>query len=410
MTLDTAQTAPGGANIKAIGLVSGAHLYSHYYLLLLPPLFPLLKETFGVGYLELGWSITVLNIVTGLLQAPAGFLVDKVGARTLLIAALIVESLAFCVIGLVPVYWVLIAMMVVAGCANAIYHPADYAILNASVGEKHMGRAFSVHTSAGFLGGFLAPVTAGVLAKWVGWEMAIVICASTGILMAAIMIAGSDVLSDVTERDHRENTPAKTGKTGWALLLTIPVVMGVLFYVGLSSFGHALGSFGVATLDQITDSEYATLVFIISLYLFANPVGVLAGGWVADNIKRHDLFAAGCLVTLAILFGLLTGFSLPIVVITVILVLAGLLNGVVAPSRDMLIRAMTPPRDVGKVFGFVSTGFNIGGIVAPPAFGYLLDNSDPTYVFWAGGLICLAIVPTVLFTGAQGRKIKARAQ
>ena len=184
MTLDTAQTAPGGANIKAIGLVSGAHLYSHYYLLLLPPLFPLLKETFGVGYLELGWSITVLNIVTGLLQAPAGFLVDKVGARTLLIAALIVESLAFCVIGLVPVYWVLIAMMVVAGCANAIYHPADYAILNASVGEKHMGRAFSVHTSAGFLGGFLAPVTAGVLAKWVGWEMAIVICASTGILMA----------------------------------------------------------------------------------------------------------------------------------------------------------------------------------------------------------------------------------
>ena len=76
----------------------------------------------------------------------------------------------------------------------------------------------------------------------------------------------------------------------------------------------------------------------------------------------------------------------------------------------MLIRAMTPPRDVGKVFGFVSTGFNIGGIVAPPAFGYLLDNSDPTYVFWAGGLICLAIVPTVLFTGAQGRKIKARAQ
>ena len=111
---------------------------------------------------------------------------------------------------------------------------------------------------------------------------------------------------------------------------------------------------------------------------------MLAGGWVADNIKRHDLFAAGCLVTLAILFGLLAGFSLPIVVISVILVLAGLLNGVVAPSRDMLIRAMTPPRDVGKVFGFVSTGFNIGGIVAPPAFGYLLDNSDPTYVFWAG--------------------------
>ena len=145
-----------------------------------------------------------------------------------------------------PVYWVLIAMMVVAGCANAIYHPADYAILNASVGEKHMGALFQCTPRRGFWAVFsLRYRRCSGQMGWLGdgdrhlcehWH-----------LMAAIMIAGSDVLSDVTERDHRENTPAKTGKTGWALLLTIPVVMGVLFYVGLSSFGHALGSFGVAT-------------------------------------------------------------------------------------------------------------------------------------------------------------------
>ena len=119
------------SNSRAVALVSGAHLYSHLYIMLLPPLFPVLKDTFAVGFTELGFAITVFSLVTGLTQAPIGFLVDRVGARSLLIVALIVQSLAFATIGLVPTYSVLIAMMVLAGLANAIYHPADYVILNA---------------------------------------------------------------------------------------------------------------------------------------------------------------------------------------------------------------------------------------------------------------------------------------
>lgn len=392
-----------GANVRAVGLVSGAHLYSHFYLLLLPPLFPLLKDAYGVGFTELGFAIMVLNTVTALTQAPAGFLVDRVGARSLLVVALVVQSLAFCVVGLIPDYSVLIAMMVVAGLANAIYHPADYAILNASVGEKHMGRAFSVHTSAGFFGGFLAPATALPLAQYFGWQTAVVVCSATGIVMAAVLIAGSSALSDRTQADHRPAGKAG-GSRGIALLMTLPVMMGLLFYVGLSTFGHGLGNFSVSALSEMTDASLATLGVVLSVYLFANPVGVLLGGWVADNIQRHDVFAAFCFVGITAALALVAGLDLPIPVIGALFLVAGLLNGVVAPSRDMLIRSMTPPGEVGKVFGFVSTGFNIGGIIAPPVFGYLLDHSEPSRVFWVSAAVCLLTIPTVLFTGAQGRR------
>jgi FSR family fosmidomycin resistance protein-like MFS transporter len=406
--VSTAQSADSRTNMKAIGLVSGAHLYSHYFLLLLPPLFPLLRETYGVGFTELGLSITVLNIVTGLLQAPAGFLVDKVGARGLLVTALIVESLAFCVVGLIPTYGVLIAMMVVAGFANAIFHPADYAILNASVGEKHMGRAFSIHTAAGFFGGFLAPATAIPLAGLFGWEVAVVACAASGIVMAMIVIAGSGALHEVAGKDHRASQARAANRSGWALLLSLPVMMGLLFYVGLSTFSQALGNFSTSSLSEMTGAGLETLGIVLSVYLFANPIGVLAGGWVADKIKRHDLFTAGCLIGIAVVCVLIASINMSLWAIGGLLLVAGLLNGVVAPSRDMLVRAMTPPGEIGKVFGFVSTGFNVAGILVPPLFGYILDHSDPTYVFWLAGAFCLATVPTVLFTGSQGRKAAAQ--
>ena len=135
-------------NFKVIGLVSTGHFVSHFYMLLIPPLFPLLRTEFGVGYTELGLAIAAFSLITGLTQAPIGFLVDRIGARKILIAGLALESLAFICIGLWPSYWMLVAMMALAGLANAVYHPADYAILNASVAHQRMGKAFSIHTAS----------------------------------------------------------------------------------------------------------------------------------------------------------------------------------------------------------------------------------------------------------------------
>lgn len=406
--MDMLRDAPE-ANMKAIGLVSGAHLYSHFYILLLPPLFPLLKDAFGVGFTELGLAITVFSAVTGLTQAPIGFLVDRVGARGLLVAALIVQSLAFALIGLLPSYGMLLAMMAVAGLANAVYHPADYAILNASVPDRHMGRAFSVHTAAGFFGGFLAPALTIPLAGLWGWQTALIVCAASGVVMAAVLMAMADVLHEVSRADHRSAAQRAAGaRHGWALLLSLPVVMGLLFYVGISSVGQGLSTFSVSALSERYPAELTSLALVLSAYLFATPIGVLLGGWVADHIRRHDLLAAGCFVGVALLLFAVAGLDLPLIVVGALFALAGLLSGLVAPSRDMLIRSMTPPGEMGKVFGFVSTGFNIGGMTAPLLFGYLLDHSDPRLVFWVAGVFSLLTVPTVLFTGLQGRRAASR--
>lgn len=396
------------ANIKAIGLVSGAHLYSHLYILLLPPLFPLLTGELDVGFTELGFAITVFSLVTGLTQTPIGFLVDRVGARVLLIAALVAESIAFMVFAAAPGYTMLLVMMALAGLANAVYHPADYSILNASVGENHIGRAFSVHTASGFFGGFLAPALVLPLTGIIGWQLAVGICAASGIGMALVLMVSGDALQDADSRPEPESGETKQAASGVAVLLSLPVMMGLLFYVGISTSGHGISDFSVSALGGMYPAALTTLGTLLLAYLFANPVGVLAGGWIADTIKRHDLFAAACFVGVALPLFAIAGFELPLFAVGVAMFVVGFLNGVVSPSRDMLIRAMTPPGQMGKVFGFVSTGFNIGGIMAPPAFGYLLDQGNPTAVFWGAGLVALLTVPTVLVTGFQGRRAAMR--
>jgi MFS transporter, FSR family, fosmidomycin resistance protein len=393
------------ANVKAIGLVSGAHMYSHLYIFLLPPLFPILKDTFGVGYTELALAVTLFNVVTGLTQAPMGFLVDRIGARTLLIVALIVESLALAAVGLAPSYVMLLAMMAIAGLANAVFHPADYVILNASVDEKRMGRAFSVHTASGFFGGFLAPALAIPLASFFGWQTAVVVLAGSGMVMAALLIAGADALRDAGP-DTDPSKPPPGG--GLALLFSGPVLMGFAFYVGLSAFGQGLGNFNTSALSGMYEAPLTTLGIMLSLYMFANPVGVLCGGWVADKIEAHDRFAALCLVGITLIAFLIAAVELPLWLLGIAFTVAGLLNGVLAPSRDMLVRKMTPPGQIGKVFGFVTSGFNVAGMVAPPLFGYLLDHGAPSQVFWVAGAFCLITIPTVLVTGATGRRAQQR--
>ena len=389
------------ANVKAVSLISGAHLYSHLYIFLLPPLFPLIKQDFSVGYTELALAVTLFNVVTGLTQAPMGFLVDRIGARTLLIIALILESIAFVAIGLAPSYTMLLSMMAVAGLANAVFHPADYVILNASVDDKRMGRAFSIHTAAGFFGGFLAPALAIPLAAIYGWQSAVVALSASGIIMAGLLIAGAGSLRDVSTSNSQETAPASAGL---ALLFSGPVLMGFAFYVGLSAFGQGLGNFNTSALSGLYDAPLTTLGYMLALYMFANPVGVLAGGWVADKIDAHDRFAAICLVGITLIAFLIAAVRLPLWALGIAFTIAGLLNGVLAPSRDMLVRKMTPPGQIGKVFGFVTSGFNVAGMLTPPLFGYLLDHGAPSQVFWLAGIFCLITIPTVLITGASGRR------
>ena len=405
-------TAPSSSNpprtddtTRVVGLVSTAHFFSHFYMLLLPPLFPLMREDFGVGFTELGIAITVYSLTTGLTQAPVGFLVDRFGARGILIAGLMIESVAVVMIGLFPGYTMLLVLMVLSGLGNAVFHPADYAILNARVPPRRIGRAFSVHTFSGLLGAAIAPPLVVALAAAFDWRTALIICGSGGGALALLLAANMGALREpAASGEAGAAPPARTPSSGLRVLFTAPLLLAVLFFVGLSMFGRGISSFGISALEMAHPGDLAAVALVLSAFLFASPAGVLLGGWVADRLTRHDLFVTACLAAVALCAFLVAALQPPLVVTGVLFALAGLASGCVAPSRDMMVRALTPPGQSGKVFGFVSTGYNIGGIVAPPLFGLILDMGQPSVVFWAVGLLALATVFTVLLTGQSSRR------
>lgn len=412
----------------AIGLICVAHFFSHFYMLLLPPLLPVIADVMQISYTQLGFGITMFSLMTGLAQAPMGILVDRLGAGWVLIAGLTLEGLAFSLIGVWPVYGAFVFFMGVAGLGNAVYHPADYAILNKVAHPERMGRAFSYHTASGHLGEALAPLTVLLLASLLGWQQALLVCGLLGVAVAGVLYCRRDWLSSSPTRstvkhDSAASEPAATypaadqrretvsapaiSKTAEEtmkrrqLLLSRPILMSVAFFIGLTLIGRGVTGFGVTALHEQQGFSLTLAGTLISAWLFASPLGVLVGGRIADGKSDLQKTIVACLLGIGAGVALLAWMTPGIVLTGILFALCGFASGAIAPSRDMLIRSLTPTGQAGTVFGFVSTGFNLGGIIAPPLFGFLLDQGAANGVFWVVALASVLTVFTVI--GVNGK-------
>lgn len=394
----TAAVDAKGRDAETIGLVSTGHFLSHYYLFVLPPLFPIMKEALGVGYTELGLLITAFSVCSGVTQIPVGFLVDRIGARVILIGGIVLEAAAFLVLGLSGVYWVMLVCMAVAGLANSAYHPADYAILSDTVADDRMGRAFSIHTFSGFSGNAVAPLVAVALAQALGWQAAPIAAGVLGFAVALAMLARGealqrgDIAAGRAARGTRQGGEAGEGPGGMALLLSPPILMCFLFFTMLSMSSGGLSTLGVSALVTIYEIELTPANVALTGFLAASAVGILAGGVIADRTRRHELVASVGFASTAVIVFVIGSFVLPTLLMISLFTLGGLLYGMIMPSRDMLVRAVTPPGSMGKVFGFVSTGLSLGSAVTPILFGWVLDHGDARWLFWgASGFMILAL-------------------
>ena len=382
---------------RLVGLVCGAHFVSHYHYFLLAPLFPVIRADLGVSYTELGVALTLFNIVGAALQTPAGFLVDRMGARTLLIGALALSGAAYLVMGLVPVYWMVLLMFTVAGVANAVYHPADYAILSNQVAKERIGRAFSLHNFAGIAGSAVAPPTVLLLERYFGWQGAFVGAAILGFVVAAAMLAFREA------RPHRggnvPDVPAAKGtddESGWRLLLTLPILQGLFIFMLLTIINGGMTIYLVAGLGALHGTSPITANLALAVSLAVNGAAVLLGGWVAGRTSRHALVTTASLSGTGVMLLLIALYDLPAPLLIGTLSVAGFCNGLMMPSRDMIVRSVTPPGQFGKVFGFVTSGINIGGIFAPMIFGAFLDHGYPAGVFLLAVVCCGIGILTVL--------------
>ncbi|TMJ24804.1 MAG: MFS transporter [Alphaproteobacteria bacterium] len=382
---------------KVISLVAVAHFVSHVHVLLLPPVFLLVKDHFGVDYTEIALALTAYNVMSAILQTPAGFLVDRIGARVMLTAGLILSGVSLCIAVLLPGYWAFLIGFMLLGVANTVYHPADYSILSAAIDGKRIGKAFSIHTFAGYLGFGVTPaMVLGAVALW-GWNGGF-LCAAVLSFAAAVLLM---VTGSVLPRAPRKAAP-KTGeaKVGLDLLLSAPVLRNLLFFFCLAMANGGIQTFSVVSLGAIHGTSPAVANIGLSGFLLFSAAGVLLGGVIADRTPHHERVAAvgfACTSTMAVLMGWV---DMPAAVLIFVMSLGGLLNGMIQPSRDMMVRAVTPPGSFGKVFGFVTTGFNLGGMVAPLAYAWLMDHGQPRMIY----LIVVLFILLALVTCMTRRK------
>ena len=379
--------------IRVVGAVSAAHFMSHYYIILLAPLMPFVRDEYQVTYTEIGLAFAVFNIVTAVFQTPAGFLVDRLGARALLILGLAIGATSFVTAGLVDSFWVMIAMFAIAGMGNTVYHPADYTLLSQHVPADRIGQAFSLHTFAGMLGSAVAPASLLVMQSSWGWRGAFIGAGVLGFAVALLLLLVRD--GTTTTANAATRPASDSSDAGWRLLLSAPILLNLMFFILLAMMSSGLYNYSVVALGALYGTPVTTANAALTGNLLLSAAGVLVGGLLVTRTRRHSLVATLGLTAVALSVVLVALVDLNSLALIAAMSLAGLFSGVIMPSRDMIVREVTPPGSFGKVFGFVTTGFNIGGIVSPLIFGAVMDHGSPRMVFLLVAAFTLLGIVTV---------------
>jgi MFS family permease len=392
------EQAGNDEQLRTLGAISVAHWVSHFHIFVLPMLFPFLKQQLNVGYVELGFALTVFAVTSGLTQAPIGYLADHLGARKILLMGLCLGGFALIALGLHLSYPWLIASAALLGLANSVYHPANYAILSAHMNEARMGRAFSIHAFAGFFGGAVAPAIMAALVAAIGGHGALIAAGAVGPLVALLLMAVG-----IPDANAASRTTSPGGAPRQNVITPALIVLMIFFFL-LSISSAGIGNFGVVALMSGYGATFSVANLALTVFLGASAAGVLAGGLLADLTERHGQFAAACFAVNAVILLVVTAVNLPQVLLIGAMGLAGFLSGVIVPSRDMMVRNAAPAGAAGRAFGIVSTGFNIGGIVSPLLFGWIMDQSLPHWVF---GVSVVFMIMTVLLALATERNPRA---
>lgn len=385
-----------------LGQVAAAHFVSHFHIMTLPALIPLLPAHLGVSFIELGFALTAFNLVSLVVQTPLGFLTDRVGARRMLVAGLVLGGASFLLLASTKSYVFLILAMMGVGLANGVYHPADYAILSRGIRGEKMGRAFSVHTFAGFIGGAAAPPALLTATAFGGVPLAFAFSGALAFVVA-LLLAAAPADAATTTSARATKTAGVASASGLRGLLTPAVLSLMLLYVLLSLCTSGIQNFSVSTFTTGFGISLPMANAALTGFLLASAGGVLTGGILADRTRRHGIVASLALLMSAALVSLVALIDLLPLLLVAVMTMAGFLFGMIAPSRDMLVRAASPVGAEGRVFGIVSTGFNIAGLIGPMFYAALLDHGFYRGIFLAATAFMLI---TMAITFAQ--ELRAR--
>lgn len=385
---------------RVISLVGLAHGTSHFYHLILAALFPWLRPAFNLTYAELGLLMTVFFVVSGVGQALAGFVVDRVGAFRVLFGGVALLGVAAVLLAGANGYPMLLAGSMLAGVGNSVFHPADYTLLNQRVSKARLAHGFSVHGISGNLGWAAAPIFLAGVAVLSSWRTAVLASAAIPVCVLLLLYFNRHAL----RADPAPAKPAGSKQEGSFDFLRLPTVWMCFGFFFLSAVALAgIQSFASTSLVALYGVSLASATTAYTAYMLASAGGMIAGGFVATRSSQHDRVIVISFALAAALAVLLAMAAVPAWMVVPLMGAIGLASGVAGPSRDLLIRASAPPNATGRVFGVVYSGLDSGLAVGPLMFGALMDAHHPSWVFVCIGLFQALAIATAVGVGAGKR-------
>ena len=362
-------------DVETIAVVGFVHGVSHFFHLLLPPLFPWLMEDFGLSFTGIGATMTVFFVISGVGQALSGFLVDRLGAARVLGAGIGCFLVAAVLLALADDYAMLVVVAALAGLGNSVFHPADFTVLNRHVSQPRLGHAFAMHGLSGNLGWALAPVFLTSIAASAGWRAAALSAAMVAAAALALLFWRRDALADPPgiAYEVREGE----GVSIFAFLGSPAVWTCFAFFFLITTAFGAIQNFATPILQNLHGLSLAVAASALSAYLLGGAAGILGGGLLARK-GDHERLIALALGAAALLAVALATLPLPSWSVLPLMAGIGFCTGVAGPSRDLLVRRVATSRfgqaAYGRVYGFVYSGLDAGLALAPIVFGVFMDH------------------------------------
>lgn len=384
---------------RVIGLVGLAHGTSHFYHLILAALIPWLKPAFGLSYTELGLLMTVFFVVSGVGQALAGFVVDRVGARAVLFFGMAMLGVSALVLSNADSYAGLALGALLAGSGNAIFHPADYTLLNQRVSRERLAHGFSVHGISGNIGWAASPIFLTSIAASQGWRAALLWAALLPMAVLALLLLNRHAL--YPDPLKRGAGAAQGGTLAFLKLRAVWLCFGFFLLTAVALGG--IQSFAAISLESLYGISHALATSSYTAYMLASALGMVAGGFLGAHAKRHDRTVAAAFAVAALLALVLAAGAGPSWMALPLMGLIGLCSGVAGPSRDLMIRAAAPKGATGRVYGVVYSGLDSGLAVGPLLFGLVMDAGRPGWVFAGVALFQALAIATAVGVGGDTR-------
>lgn len=359
---------------EVIGLISVAHGTSHFYHLILAPLFPWLKVEFGLSYAELGFLMTMFFIVSTIMQAAAGFWVDHSGPLKVLFFGVGMLAVSAVVLAFSNGYWTLLIGACLAGLGNGVFHPADYTLINRRVSPERVAHAYSMHGVSGALGWAVSPAVLVAVTTLYDWRTALLVASLIACVILIILFARRHILMGSQEQRDIEESVRKNTTVLSLDFLKLPMVWmcwGFFFLSALALSG--VQSFAPTAMQLLYDLPIALTTTAYTSYMLASAGGMFIGGFIAVRAQFPERVIAvglvlGSAISILIAMTLVSGSAM-----MTLFTVMGFCVGIAGPSRDLMIRSATPKEASGRVFGIVYSGLDSGLAIGPLMFGLLMD-------------------------------------